>query len=123
MLVLVKIENGETEFLYNGEWSIETSPTIKQINQKDVDYILNKLTTDIEPRKMYGVGGEHLSLPSEIHRVSGIWNEKTRAYFVIRLLDLNFIGNTVTILRELEFDVWQWPNGHVIIKETARAAA
>jgi hypothetical protein len=108
----IKVENNEVEFIYDGEWSLETTKIPKPF--KHFDYIMTQLSIT-EPRTMYGMNGAELSLPSEIHRVSGICFDKPEAQFTIKRVDIDFLNPNIEVLEEYLFEVKQWPEGFVKI--------
>ena len=99
---LVKIENGVKQFICvgqdYGELYLSTHP--KMINDIDLNYALRELQK-VEPRKMYGQGGESLEVQANVHRVSEMNWKKDTAEFDVSLIEVDFDTVKVTTL-------WTW---------------
>lgn len=120
---LTKIENGVETFVQVGEYgTIESWHSVKPINDSDFEYAMVELSKT-EPVKMYGNGQEVLSLPHEIHRLTGISYEKPEAKFELRLVEVDFENNEFKVVKSWNYDVKQWDDngtpGHVRITQNS----
>lgn len=117
---IVKIEDNVTRFVHFDEFGyIYTATWPTNITARDEQCFRND-AFETKPRTMISVGtGEKvLSLPVGAHALAGIDINKTEAKFTVRKVSVDFLTNTTTVLEEWDYDVKQWPNGHIHINKT-----
>lgn len=115
---LIKIENGEQHYIAVGEHGdVYASQFSNTISNGDLEYF-KKVAFETEPRKMIAIGNvENLSLSSEVYRLSGINNKKPETKFTVKHVRVDFDTVRMTVINQWDYDVKQWPNGHVRITE------
>lgn len=113
---LIKEEGNFKTFLAAGEYyEVVTSSTPSILTARELEFFDKTLFVETDPITMHGFNGATLSLPTQAHRASGIDKNKQEAKFTIRLVEGDFDNFVFTELKIWEFDVKQWPNGHVKI--------
>jgi len=117
--LLVKIENGEQSFIAIDEHGcVYDMRFLKDVTDRDITYF-KKAAFVTEPCTMINSDQEEfLSLPSEVHRLSRINNNKPEARFTVQSVTVDFSTMQMTVIEQWDFDVKQWPEGHIRITKT-----
>ena len=116
---LIKTEDGKKTYVGVGRdhGEVYAFETVATISDDNFDYVLREVFKT-EPRTMYGEKGrETLSLPHQLHRLSGISYEKMETQFTLEYVSVDFETNKVEVKRKWNIHAKQWPDGFVKIEE------
>lgn len=108
---IVKTEGQEKTYLKVGEHGdIYTSKFMNYLTPQELNYVFKKLE-ERDPVPM----GNSLSLPTELHRISGICNAKPECEFKLEYVIANVDDMTLEVIRTWQCHLKQWPDGFVKI--------